>query len=174
MKRAGCGGGLAIAFTQACPHLQVTVADLPQVTPITQKIVAEEGAADRITIVAADVVHSPLAGNYDLAVMQNFIQVLSPEDARRAIQHIGTAINPGGVIYIIGHVLDDSRTSPAIASGFNLTCINQYYVGEAYTEHEYRNWLSQAGFIDDVSEFRPMEHSEKTESTFVYTARKPA
>jgi len=35
-----------------------------------------------------------------------------------------------------------------MASGFNLTCINQYYVGEAYTEHEYRDWLSNAGFID--------------------------
>lgn len=144
----GGSGGLAIAFTRACPQLQVTVVDLPQVTPITRKIVVEEGVADRITILAADVVHSPLPGNYDIAVMQNFIQVLAPEAAQRVMRHIGTAINPGGAIYIIGHVLDDSRTSPALASGFNLTCINQYYVGEAYTESEYRAWLREAGFVD--------------------------
>ncbi len=144
----GGGGGLAIAFTKACPHLQATVVDLPQVTPITQKIVDEEGATDRVTVLAADVVHGPLPGMYDVAVVQNLLQVLSSEDARRAVQHIGTAINPGGTIYIIGFILDDSRTSPAEAAGRNLSWINLYYDGESYTEHEHRVWLSEAGFAD--------------------------
>ncbi len=144
----GGAGGLTIAFAKVCPHLRATVVDLPQVTPITEKIVAEEGIADRITILAADVVNHPLPGSYDVAVMQNFTQVLSPNDVLRAIQHIGAAINPGGAIYIIGHVLDDSRTFPPIALGFNLTCINQYDVGEAYPEQTYRDWLSAAGFVD--------------------------
>jgi hypothetical protein len=58
----GGSGGLAIALTEACPHLQATVVDLPTVTPITQRFVAEAGAAARVQVLAADVVQGPLTG----------------------------------------------------------------------------------------------------------------
>jgi hypothetical protein len=57
-------------------------------------------------------------------------------------------VNPGGKIYIIGQILDDSRTSPPEAVGFNLTFINLFDVGESYTEKEHRDWLSEAGFVE--------------------------
>ncbi len=144
----GGGGGLAIAFAKVCPHLQATVIDLPQVTPITQKIVAEGGVTDRITVLEADVVRGPLPGSYDVAIVKALLQVLSPDDARRAVQHISAAMHPGGTLYIVSQILDDSRTSPPEAVGFNLNFINVYEVGESYTEHEHRTWLSAAGFVD--------------------------
>ena len=57
-------------------------------------------------------------------------------------------MNPGGTIYIIGQILDDSRLSPLEAVGFNLAFINVFDAGESYTEKEYRDWLSEAGFVD--------------------------
>ena len=40
----GCGGaGVAMTITRDCAQLQVTAIDLPQITPITPKIVNEEG-----------------------------------------------------------------------------------------------------------------------------------
>lgn len=65
-----------------------------------------------------------------------------------AVKHIGAALNPGGKIYIIGQILDDSRLSPPEAVGFNLSFINQYDAGESYTEKKYREWLSEAGFVE--------------------------
>jgi hypothetical protein len=145
----GCGGaGVAITMTQACPHLQVTAIDLAQITPITQKIVNEEGATDRVEVLAADVLSGPLRGSYEAAILRNLIQVFSPKDALLALKNISTAINPGGKIYIIGQILDDSRQSPPEAVGFNLNFINTFDVGESYTEQEYREWLGKAGFID--------------------------
>lgn len=82
----GGGGRLALILTTACPHLQATVIDLPQVTPITQKIIAEEGATDRIAVLPTDVVKNPLPGRYDVAILQRLLQVLSAEDARQVIQ----------------------------------------------------------------------------------------
>ena len=73
---------------------------------------------------------------------------ISAEDARRVIHHVGSAINPGGTIYILGQILDDSRTSPPMSMGSNLNFINEYYAGEAYTESEHREWLSEAEFVD--------------------------
>jgi len=145
----GCGGaGMAITITKAYPHISATGVDLAQVVPIAQKIVFEEGAEARVKVLAADVVNSPLSGAYDAAVLRAFLQVLSPEESRRAIQNIGAVLNPGGRIFIIGQILDDSRRSPLDAVGFNLTFINFFDAGESYTEREHRDWLSGAGFVD--------------------------
>jgi cyclopropane fatty-acyl-phospholipid synthase-like methyltransferase len=142
------GGGLAITITKACPHIKATAIDLPQVAPIAQKIVQEAGATDRVNVVAADVVSGPLPGSYEVAVLRGLLQVLCPRDARLAVNNIAAAVNPGGKVFIIGQILDDSRLSPPEAVGFNLAFINAYDAGESYTEKEHREWLSEAGFVD--------------------------
>jgi SAM-dependent methyltransferase len=145
----GCGGaGLALAMAKANPQMQVTAIDLPLVTPIAEKIVEEEKVMDHVKVIAADVLAGPLPGSYDVVISRALFQVLSPEDARLALRNIGAAINSGGTIYILGQILDDSRTSPPEAVGFNLIFINVYDAGEAYTEQEHRDWLTEAGFVD--------------------------
>lgn len=57
-------------------------------------------------------------------------------------------MNPGGKVFIIGQILDDSRISPAEAVGFNLAFITTYDAGESYTESEHRAWLTDAGFVE--------------------------
>ena len=52
------------------------------------------------------------------------------------------------MIYVIGNIVADSRTEPAGAVLFNLPFLNVYDGGQAYTEGEYREWLTQAGFED--------------------------
>ena len=48
-------------------------------------IEGEKSPRRQYRLVAADVVRDSLPGTYDAAVMTAFIQVLSPDDARRAI-----------------------------------------------------------------------------------------
>lgn len=50
-------------MTKTFPHIRATAIDLPRVTPIAQKIVAEEGATDRVQVMAADVLSGPLPGS---------------------------------------------------------------------------------------------------------------
>jgi cyclopropane fatty-acyl-phospholipid synthase-like methyltransferase len=142
------GAGVAITMTKALPHIVATAIDLPQVAPIAQKIVEEEGVTERVKVVAADVLSAPLPGSYDVAVLRSFLQVFSPEDACLAMKHVGAAVKPDGKIYVIGQILDNSRRSPLPAVGFNLNFINHYDAGESYTEQEHRDWLTDAGFID--------------------------
>ena len=135
-------------MARACPHLEITAIDLPQIAPIAQKIVNEEGAAGRIKVLAADLLSGPLPSSYDAAILRALIQVLSPDEARLALKNVAPAIKPGGMLYIVGQILDDTRTSPPEAVWFNLNFINVFDSGESYTESEHREWLSEAGFID--------------------------
>jgi ubiquinone/menaquinone biosynthesis C-methylase UbiE len=163
----GGSGGLAVAIVEACPHVQATVVDLPSITPITRRLVAEAGATDRIRIMTADVVHGPLTGTFDVAVLRAFIQVLWPDDAHHALKNVSTVINPGGAIYILGHILDNSRVSPIEEVGHNLACVNAYErVPADYTEQEYKDWLTEAGF-------EQIERATLPNGDGVMTAKKP-
>jgi len=163
----GGSGGMALALTDAYPHLRATVIDLPTVTPITQRFLAEAGAADRVQVVSTDVVHTPVPGTYDVAVLRSLLQVLSPEDALQALRHIGAALPPGGRLYIVGRILDDSRLAPVDTVGFNVAFLNIFDEGRAYTEGEYRTWLTAAGFAEIARVPLP-------EGVSLITARKPA
>ena len=143
----GGSGGTSIAVTEACPNIQATIMDLPLITPVAQYYIDKTNAGNRINVIAADVIHDPLPGSYDVAVMASFLQVLSAEDARGAIRNVSKVIKPGGDIYIRGYgIIDDSRVSPQKNVEFNLVYINVYDEGRAYTEQEHKDWLEDAGF----------------------------
>jgi hypothetical protein len=76
----------------------------------------------------------PLPGSFDVAVLRAFLQVFSPADARLVVKNLAATVNPGGKLYIIGQILDDSRTSPLEAVGFNLAFINMLETGESHTD----------------------------------------
>jgi ubiquinone/menaquinone biosynthesis C-methylase UbiE len=142
----GGSGGLAITVAEACPHLRATVADFPTVTPVTRRYLEAAGITDRVEVQTADAVNGPLIGSFDVAVLARLIQVLSPDQARRALKNVSRVIEPGGTIYILGQVIDNSRISPLQTVGVNLFFLNAYDEGQAYTEQEHRDWLTKAGF----------------------------
>ena len=142
----GGSGGLAMVIAEAYPQLRATVIDLPAVTPIAHRIVRESAAAHRIGVSPADAVVGPIPGTYDVAVLRSLIQVLSPDDAVPLLRNVYAALSPGGVIQILGQVVDDSRTSPIAAVGFSLLALNLFDEGQAFAEEEYARWLAEAGF----------------------------
>ena len=147
MSVGGGSRGLAISITEACPHIQATVGDLPNITEVTKNYIDEAVAGNRVNVVTADVIRESLAISYDAAVMSAFIQVVSPDDARCAIKNVSKVMNLGGEIYIRGYgIIDNSRTSPKKLVGFDLVYINVNDEGQAYTEQEHKHWLKEAGF----------------------------
>ena len=163
----GGSGGVAIGVVKACPHIRATVADVSNVTPITQRFVTEAGVSDRVKVITANVVEAALHGSFDAVVLRSFIQVLSPNDAQRALKNINATIAPGGVIYILGiGILDNSRISPRAAAITNTIFINIYDEGQAYTEDEYHDWLAAAGFVN-------FKRDTLQDGSGIITAQKP-
>ena len=107
-----------------------------------------------------------LTGSYDVVVMRSFIQVLNAEDARKALTNMAGIVRPGGDLLILGRVLDDSRISPVDVVTHNVYFMNVYDGGQAYTEGEHREWLTEAGFEDFTREDIPNAMS-------LISARKP-
>ncbi len=142
----GGSGGLAMAITGDCPHITATVIELPGVAPITQRIIDGAGLNGRVEVAVGDVLQRLTAGPYDAVALKSLIQVLSPDDAVRALTNIRPTVKPGGAIFVIGHVVENSRLSPAVAVGFSLMTLTDYDDGQAYTRPQYLAWLTEAGF----------------------------
>jgi cyclopropane fatty-acyl-phospholipid synthase-like methyltransferase len=148
LDAGGGSGGLAITIAQSYPHLQATVADLPSVTPVTEQFINEAQAADQVGIITADAVRGPLSGSFDVIVARHFLQVLSEDDNRSLLKNLAAVMKLGGVIHLIGWMLDNSRLSPQKTVNYNLVLLNGYENGQAYTEQETFGWLTEASFAD--------------------------
>ena len=159
-------GGLSIAITESCPQLTATVADLDKVVRLASRIIEESGAANRVRVMPVDVVQESLSGSYDVAVLRAFIQVLPPDVVPRVLENINTALEPGCSIYIVGHILDNSRTSPIEEVWYSSLNINFYDNPGSYTKQEYWDWISSAGL-------QPLEHNRLPNGDGVITAKKP-
>jgi SAM-dependent methyltransferase len=144
----GGSGGLAIAMAEAWPHLAVTIADLPATTPIAERYVREAGVGDRVRVTATDIIGEPVSGSYDVAILRGVLIVLTPDQARRVVKNVHEALEPGGAVYIVGWILDDSRVSPLNYATYNLMWVSVSDRAQLYTEGELRTWLTDAGFQD--------------------------
>lgn len=147
MLEVGAGlGGVAQVVVNAQPQITAVLVDFPAVTAVAKKSLAEAGLADRISVEPANAITDSLGGPFDLAVMKSLIQVLSPDEAQQMLTNVSRSLEPGGSLYVIGRIIEDSRIQPASAVLYNVTFLNVYDGGQAYTESEYRNWLTSAGF----------------------------
>ena len=144
----GGSGGLAIAACHCCPELSAAIIELPRVAPIARSFVHEAKLGDRVQVLAGDIVERAPERRFNVAVLRSLIQVLGPSQARRALCNVGQAIDPGGAIFVVGHVLKDNRLSPAPAVGMNLVFLSIYDEGQAHTEEDHRTWLTEAGFSE--------------------------
>ena len=142
----GGSGALAITIAQANPQLKATVLELHSITSITQNFIDEANIADRVAVLAGDAVHDSLPGLYDCVVLRHVIQVLSEHENRALLKNLATVLKPGGTIYLIGWMLDNSRLSPQNIVGYNLVLLSAYKDGQAYTEEELHAWLVEAGY----------------------------
>ncbi len=165
----GGGAGTVLAgLRERWPHLKATLLELPEVIVHAGPILAEHGAASAVTLEEGDILRGPARHRHDLAILRAVIQVLSPADAERTIRHTAQSLNPGGEAIIGGWgILDDDRLGPRSGVFVNLTFLNFYRDGEAYTESQYRGWMEAAGFT-------AIERGNMPDGTGIFRGRIPA
>jgi hypothetical protein len=146
----GGSGGLVAALCEVHPTLRGTLFELPRTCRLAAPILRDCPGGDRVTIKAGDILAAPPTEMHDAAVMKSVVQAFSPPDAARAIANAAAAVRPGGAIYIVVGVsiLNDDRLGPMNTVFRNITLMNTYPAGGAYTESEHIAWLRAAGCGD--------------------------
>ena len=152
----GGPGHSLIGLRETKPDLQVTLFELPANIMLAKTLLAGEPLADGLRFEVGNIVEAPSSTTHDLAILKAVIQVLSREEAAKTIRNTHASLNSGGRILISGvGILNDDRVSPSEAVFYDLTFMNLYPEGASYTRHEYRCWLSEAGFVDIAFDAMP-------------------
>ncbi|MFC1857970.1 methyltransferase [Thermodesulfobacteriota bacterium] len=141
----GGPGTYAIHFCMKNPRLKATVYDLATTRPFAEKTIAQFNLTDRIDFQAGDYVDQGVEGQYDVAWLSHILHGEGPEDCHRIVRKAASALEPGGMIIIHEFILDNSMDKPLFPALFSLNMLLGTESGQAYSEQQLRNMLSDAG-----------------------------
>jgi ubiquinone/menaquinone biosynthesis C-methylase UbiE len=144
---AAGSGAWSIAFARAIPAAQVTVIDLPEVTPTTRRFTRRFGVADRYHYQEGNLRRVDFGRErYDLVILGHIIHSEGERWGRKLVRKSYRALRPGGLLLIAEMIPNDTRTGPARPLLFGLNMLLHTEQGDVFTLREYRQWLRSAGF----------------------------
>jgi SAM-dependent methyltransferase len=141
----GGSGAFTFEFIRENPVLRGTIFDLPNVIGITKEYIAREGFGDSVTTMAGDYMEGKFGYDYDLVFLSAVIHINSPEENRFLVRKCVEALNPGGQLVILDHIMNDDRTGPAVGAIFAINMLVGTEKGDTYTEKEIKTWMLEAG-----------------------------
>jgi len=139
-------GSYAIAFLNRHPGLRATLFDLPEVIELARENVGRAGLLDRVRFVAGDFYKDELPQGCDLALLSAIIHQNSPAQNLDLFTKAFRALEPGGVLLIRDHVMDEDRVRPLGGAFFALNMLVNTRGGDTYTFEEVADGLAAAGF----------------------------
>ncbi|MCF8029906.1 MAG: methyltransferase domain-containing protein [Desulfohalobiaceae bacterium] len=142
----GGSGVYSLAFLRRNPSMQAVIFDLPQVIPVTEECISQEPESDRITLFPGDFYQDELPTGCDMALLSAIIHQNGPQQNLELYRKVYRALEPGGILLIRDHIMDETRTRPQSGAIFALNMLVNTESGDTYTFEEVRNELEQAGF----------------------------
>ncbi|WKU06212.1 methyltransferase [Micromonospora sp. HUAS LYJ1] len=145
----GGAGAFPIEFCLRLPELRATILDLPHVCVRAGERIAEAGLTDRIGTVAGDFLADPaLPDGHDVILLSMILHDWDEPTNRALLARCHAALPPGGVVVVSELLLNDERTGPPEAALMGMNMLVETEGGKNYSGAEYRQWLTDAGFVD--------------------------
>lgn len=150
-----CGGPgtYSVLSTLEYPQLHCIVLDRPDVVKVAAALIAQQGASAHVTTLAADYRSAPFPPGNDVVLL---FGILHREDApRELLQKAADSLNPGGIVYVMDTMTDQSRTRPLLSALLALNLALTSSEGRVYSHVELQNWMQEVGLTDFSAEMLP-------------------
>jgi hypothetical protein len=141
----GGSGAHAIGAVTRWPHLRAVVLDLPPVCDVAGEFIAMAGLHDRIETRSGDIFEDPFP-EADLHFYSNIYHDWSPDKGAFLTRKSFESLPPGGRIVVHETLLDDDKSGPLAAAGYNAGMILWSADGGQYSGRELSEMLAEAGF----------------------------
>jgi predicted O-methyltransferase YrrM len=145
----GGGTGIySIALLQKYPHLRAIVLDHAEVLKVAAEMAQSSGVADRLELREGDMLADPLPTDCEAILLSNILHDWDVPQCQQLVERCAAALPAGGRLLIHDVFLNDELDGPLpialySAALFTLT------EGRAYSQAEYRGWLTDAGLSPD-------------------------
>jgi ubiquinone/menaquinone biosynthesis C-methylase UbiE len=145
---AAGSGVWSIALAEASPRVRVTAVDWPAVLPVTRRIAARHGVADRFDFVEGNLLETDFGRGHHIATLGHILHSEGAQRSQQLIRKTFDALAPGGTIVIAEFIVDEDRTGPPGALIFAVTMLVNTDAGDTFTYSQMAQWLQNAGFQD--------------------------
>jgi hypothetical protein len=143
---AAGSGVWSVALALRSPQVRVTAVDWPGVIPITQKVTARFGVADRFRFVAGDLLVVNFGSGHAIATAGHILHSEGEARSRLLLEKTFDALVPGGTIAIAEILVEQDRTAPLPALIFAVNMLVNSDQGDTFSLDEISGWLRDAGF----------------------------
>jgi len=142
----GGSGAYSMEFINIKPELEAAVFDLPNVVPITQQFIDQEGYSDSIKTYTGDYTTDVLPAGFDLVFLSAIIHSNSLKVNQDLLIKCFNSLNKGGKIVIQDWIMNHDRTQPTSGAIFAINMLVGTESGDCFTEQEVTDMLQVAGF----------------------------
>lgn len=142
----GGSGAFSMEFIRRNPELKATVFDLPNVVPLTQRFISQNGFDRKISTHTGDYTTDELPTGFDLVFLSAIIHSNSLEVNQELVRKCYKALNKNGKIIIQDWIMNNDRTQPTSGAIFAINMLVGTEAGDCFTEDEVSAMLHSAGF----------------------------
>lgn len=144
---AGGPGTYARLLVDANPELRVVTVDLPAIAAVAGELTVAAGMSDRVECRAGDYHTDEYeAESYDVVTIFGALHQESPEMICSILRRAHTALLPGGRIFILDMMTDETHTAPSFSALFAINMALTTSNGWVFSDMELKGWLSECGF----------------------------
>ena len=141
----GGSGAFSFEFLKRAKDATAVIFDLPSVVPITKKYIDRSGLSGSVRTLAGDYLLDGFGKGFDLVYISAVIHINSPSENLDLLKKSAAALNPGGQVVIMDHIMNEDRTEPNAGAIFAINMVAGTKHGDVYTENEIRSWMLEAG-----------------------------
>jgi SAM-dependent methyltransferase len=157
---AAGSGVWGISLAEKSKQVRVTAVDWPGVLPVTKRVAERQGVADRVKLVAGDLLEADFGRGHQVATLGHILHSEGADRSRALLKKTFAALAPGGTIAIAEWVVNEDRTGPPPGLIFAANMLVNTDEGDTFTFGEMSGWLRDAGFVSprllDVPSVSPL------------------
>lgn len=138
-------GDLAVQIALAQPHLNGIGFDLPEVGPIFEDYVEENGLTERLAFQGGSFFTDPLPAA-DVILYGHILHDWDLDQKKHLLRAAWEALPEGGSVIVYDAIIDDARSQNAFGLMMSLNMLVETSGGFDYTGADCQNWMREAGF----------------------------
>ena len=138
-------GDLVTQIALAQPHLRGTGFDLPEVGPIFEDYIAENGLTDRVNFAGGSFFTDALP-EADVLLFGHILHDWDLDTKMMLLRKAHDALPAGGAVVVYDSLIDDDRSKNAFGLMMSLNMLIETPGGFDYTGADCIGWMREAGF----------------------------
>jgi 2-polyprenyl-3-methyl-5-hydroxy-6-metoxy-1,4-benzoquinol methylase len=138
-------GDLAVQIALANEHLKGFGYDLPEVGPIFEEYVEQNGVSGRLSFHPGNFFTDALP-KVDVITMGHILHDWNLEEKKMLLRKVHQALNPGGAVVIYESIIDDDRSQNAFGLLMSLNMLIETPGGFDYSGRDCMGWMKEVGF----------------------------